>query len=288
MDSHVAAGAPEQGKARISAYSELVAEAEAASRGGERTGDRLEITIPAGPRLGDVVVEASAVSKGFGAVLLFEDMSFLLPPGAIVGVIGPEWRWQDNPVPHDRGIGDPDRGAMRIGDTVQLAYVDQSREELEAGKTVFEEAAGGQDRILVGGRELHGRAVPGQLRLQGQRPAEEGWRAPPAGSATGCSLAKVLRAGGNVLLLDEPTNDLDVDTLALWRRRSWPSRLRGRDQPRPVVPGPGGDPCAGLRGDSQVQWWEGNFSDYEADRHKRLGVDADQPHRIRYKPLVRG
>ena len=156
-----------KGKARISAYSELVAEAEAASRGGERTGDRLEITIPAGPRLGDVVVEASAVSKGFGAVLLFEDMSFLLPPGAIVGVIGPNGAGKTTLFRMIVGSETPDRGAMRIGDTVQLAYVDQSREELEAGKTVFEEAAGGQDRILVGGRELHGRAYLASFGFKG-------------------------------------------------------------------------------------------------------------------------
>jgi ATPase subunit of ABC transporter with duplicated ATPase domains len=277
-----------KGKARITAYSELVAEAEAASRGDERVAERLEITIPAGPRLGDVVVEASAVSKGFGAVLLFEDMSFLLPPGGIVGVIGPNGAGKTTLFRMIVRAETPDRGAMRVGDTVQLAYVDQSREELHADKTVFEEAAGGQDRILVGGREIHGRAYLASFGFKGSDQQKKVGEL-SGGERNRVHLAKVLRAGGNVLLLDEPTNDLDVDT------------LRALEEGLMAFPG-----CAvvishdrwfldrvathvlAFEGDSQVQWWEGNFSDYEADRRKRLGVDAEQPHRIRYKPLVRG
>jgi ATP-binding cassette ChvD family protein len=277
-----------KGKARITAYGDLVAEAEAASRGGERVAERLEITIPAGPRLGDVVVEASGVSKGFGAVLLFEDMSFLLPPGGIVGVIGPNGAGKTTLFRLIVGSETPDRGAMRVGDTVQLAYVDQSREELDAGKTVFEEAAGGQDRILVGGREIHGRAYLASFGFKGSDQQKNVGEL-SGGERNRVHLAKVLRAGGNVLLLDEPTNDLDVDT------------LRALEEGLLAFPG-----CAvvishdrwfldrvathvlAFEGDSEVRWWEGNFSDYEADRRKRLGVDADQPHRIRYKPLVRG
>jgi ATP-binding cassette ChvD family protein len=277
-----------KGKARITAYNDLVAEAEAATRGGDRVRERLEITIPPGARLGDVVVEATAVSKGFGDVLLIEDLSFLLPPGGIVGVIGPNGAGKTTLFRMMVGTEVPDGGALHLGDTVELAYVDQSRDELAAEKTVFEEAAGGQDRLLVGGREIHGRAYLASFGFKGSDQQKKVGEL-SGGERNRVHLAKVLRFGGNVLLLDEPTNDLDVDT------------LRALEDALLAFPG-----CAvvishdrwfldrvathvlAFEGDSQVRWWEGNFSDYEADRRKRLGIDADQPHRIRYKPLVRG
>jgi ATP-binding cassette ChvD family protein len=273
-----------KGKARITAYNELVAEAEAV----DRRADKLEITIPPGPRLGDVVVEVSAVSKGFGDRLLLEDMSFTLPPGGIVGIIGPNGAGKTTLFRMIVGTESPDEGELRLGETVQLAYVDQSRETLTADNTVFEEVAGGLDRIVVNGRELHGRAYLASFGFKGSDQQKKVGDL-SGGERNRVHLAKVLRAGGNVLLLDEPTNDLDVDT------------LRALEDALLAFPG-----CAvvishdrwfldrvathvlAFEGDSQVRWWEGNFSDYEADRHKRLGVDADQPHRIHYKPLVRG
>jgi ATP-binding cassette ChvD family protein len=277
-----------KGRARITAYNDLVAEAEAASREGDRVRERLEITIPPGARLGDLVVEAVSVSKGFEEVLLIEDLSFLLPPGGIVGVIGPNGAGKTTLFRMIVGTEAPDGGVLRTGDTVQLAYVDQSREELAADKTVFEEAAGAQDRILVGGREIHGRAYLASFGFKGSDQQKRVGDL-SGGERNRVHLARVLRSGGNVLLLDEPTNDLDVDT------------LRALEEGLLAFPG-----CAvvishdrwfldrvathvlAFEGDSRARWWEGNFSDYEADRRKRLGVDAEQPHRIRYKPLVRG
>jgi ATP-binding cassette ChvD family protein len=272
-----------KGKARITAYNQLVAEAEAA----EKRPDKLEITIPPGPRLGDLVIEADSVAKGYGDRLLFEDLSFLLPPGGIVGVIGPNGAGKSTLFRMIVGAEKPDSGEIRVGPTVSLAYVDQSRETLDAKNTVFEEVTGGQDRLLVGGREIHGRAYLSSFGFRGSDQQKNVGEL-SGGERNRVHLAKVLRSGGNVLLLDEPTNDLDVDTL-----RALEEGLLG-------FPG-----CAvvishdrwfldrvathvlAFEGESQVCWWEGNFSDYEADRRKRLGVEADQPHRIRYKPLVR-
>ncbi len=271
-------------KARITAYNQLVADSEAAERGP----DRLEITIPPGPRLGDLVVEVSNLTKGFATNLLIDDLSFLLPPGGIVGVIGPNGAGKTTLFRLITGAEEADSGTLRIGDTVSIAYVDQSRETLQADATVFEEVAGGQDRILVGGRELHGRAYVAAFGFKGSDQQKNVGEL-SGGERNRVHLAKVLRSGGNVLLLDEPTNDLDVDT------------LRALEDGLLAFPG-----CAvvishdrwfldriathvlAFEGDSQVRWWEGNFSDYEADRRKRLGVDADQPHRIKYKPIVRG
>ncbi len=272
-----------KGKARINAYNDLVAEAEAA----ERRADKLEITIPPGPRLGDRVVDAEGVTKGYGDRLLIDGLSFLLPPGGIVGVIGPNGAGKTTLFRMIVGDEKADAGSLTVGSTVSLAYVDQSRDTLTPDATVFDEITGGQDRIVVGQRELHGRAyVAGfgfkgsdQQKLVGQL---------SGGERNRVQLAKVLKAGGNVLLLDEPTNDLDVDTL-----RALEDGLLG-------FPG-----CAvvishdrwfldriathvlAFEGESEVRWFEGGFSDYEADRHQRLGTAADQPHRIRYKPLVR-
>jgi sulfate-transporting ATPase len=273
-----------KGKARVTAYHELVAEAEAT----ERRADKLEITIPGGPRLGNLVVETSGVAKGYGDRLLMEEVSFLLPPGGIVGVIGPNGAGKTTLFRMIVGMEVPDAGQLGVGETVQLAYVDQSRDQLSAEKTVFEEAAGGQDRIVVGHRELQGRAYVAGFGFKGSDQQKKVGEL-SGGERNRVQLAKVLRSGGNVLLLDEPTNDLDVDT------------LRALEDAVLAFPG-----CAviishdrwfldrvathilAFEGDSQVRWWEGNFTDYESDRRKRLGADADQPHRIRYKPLGRG
>ena len=273
-----------KGKARITAYNQLVADAEAA----EKQPDKLEITIPPGPRLGDMVIEADGVAKGYGDRLLFEDLSFLLPPGGIVGVIGPNGAGKTTLFRMIVGSEKPDSGDVRVGPSVSLAYVDQSRETLDPANTVFEEVTGGQDRLVVGGREIHGRAYLSSFGFKGSD-QQKNVGDLSGGERNRVNLAKVLRSGGNVLLLDEPTNDLDVDT------------LRALEEGLLAFPG-----CAvvishdrwfldrvathvlAFEGDSQAYWWEGNFSDYEADRHKRLGIEADQPHRIRYKPLVRG
>ncbi|HMC38773.1 MAG TPA: energy-dependent translational throttle protein EttA [Acidimicrobiales bacterium] len=273
-------------KARVTAYNELVASAEAAAS--DRSPEKLEITIPAGPRLGDVVVEVSDLVKGFGDRLLIDGLSFTLPPGGIVGVIGPNGAGKTTLFRMIVGTETPDGGSVRVGDTVSVAYVDQSRASLDPDRTVFEEVADGQDRLVVGNRELHGRAYVAGFGFKGSDQQKKVGDL-SGGERNRVHLAKVLRSGGNLLLLDEPTNDLDVDTL-----RALEDGLIG-------FPG-----CAvvishdrwfldrvathvlAFEGDSEVRWWEGNFSDYEADRHKRLGVSADQPHRIKYKPLVRG
>ncbi len=272
-----------KGKARINAYNQLVAEAEAADRGP----DNLEITIPVGPRLGDRVVDADGLVKGYGDRLLIDGLSFLLPPGGIVGVIGPNGAGKTTLFRMIVGEDKPDRGELEIGATVVLAYVDQSRDNLAADSTVFDEITGGVDRIVVGNRELHGRAYVSSFGFKGSDQQKKVGKL-SGGERNRVQLAKVLKSGGNVLLLDEPTNDLDVDT------------LRALEDALLEFPG-----CAvvishdrwfldriathvlAFEGDSEVRWWEGNFSDYEADRKKRLGVDADQPHRLRYKPLVR-
>ncbi len=272
-----------KGQARIRAFNDLVAEAEAA----ERRPDRLELTIPPGPRLGDQVVDAEAVTKGFGDRLLIDDLSFLLPPGGIVGVIGPNGAGKSTLFKMIAGAEKPDAGQLVVGPSVELAYVDQSRDELPAEATAYEAITGGVDRLVVGGRELHGRAYVASFGFKGSDQQKLVGQL-SGGERNRVQLAMVLRRGGNVLLLDEPTNDLDVDT------------LRALEEGLLAFPG-----CAvvishdrwfldriathvlAFEGDSQVRFFEGNFSDYEADRHKRLGIEADQPHRIKFKPLTR-
>ncbi|MGO9456334.1 MAG: energy-dependent translational throttle protein EttA [Acidimicrobiales bacterium] len=272
-----------KGKARITAFNDLVAEAESA----ERRPDRLELTIPPGPRLGDRVVDAEGVVKAYGDRLLIDGLSFLLPPGGIVGVIGPNGAGKTTLCRMIVGDEKPDAGTLEVGPTVVLGYVDQSRESLDPEATVFDEISGGAERIVVGRREIHARAYVSGFGFKGSDQQKKVGQL-SGGERNRVQLAKVLRSGANVLLLDEPTNDLDVDT------------LRALEDALVEFPG-----CAvvishdrwfldriathvlAFEGDSVVRWWEGNFSDYEADRTRRLGLEADQPHRLRYKPLVR-
>jgi sulfate-transporting ATPase len=272
-----------KGKARLSAFNELVAESEST----ERRADKLEILIPPGPRLGDVVVNALALTKGFDDRLLIEDLTFLLPPGGIVGIIGPNGAGKTTLFKMMIGAEQPDAGSIEVGATVSYAYVDQSRDDLNPDATVYDEISGGQEQMIVGNREIHARAYVASFGFKGSDQQKKVGEI-SGGERNRVQLAKVLRSGGNVLLLDEPTNDLDVDTL-----RALEDALLG-------FPG-----CAvvishdrwfldristhvlAFEDDAVVRWFEGNFSDYEAERHKRLGTDADQPHRMRYKPITR-
>jgi ATP-binding cassette ChvD family protein len=273
-----------KGKARLNAYEAMVAEAE---RSPERQ-DKLEISIPVGPRLGDVVIEADGLAKGYGDRLLFEGLTFTLPPNGIVGVIGPNGAGKTTLFRLITGEEGPDAGTLRIGPTVQLAYVDQSRDSLDPEHTVYEEITGGVDHLVVGGREIHGRAYVSGFNFKGSDQQKQVGQL-SGGERNRLHLAKTLVAGGNVLLLDEPTNDLDVDTLraleealldfagcavVISHDRWFLDRVSTH--------------VLAFEGDSAVRWFEGNFSDYEADRRRRLGHDADTPHRIRYKPLARG
>jgi ATP-binding cassette ChvD family protein len=272
-----------KGKARITAFDKLVAEAEAA----EDRPDKLQIVIPPGPRLGELVVEAEHLRKGYGDRLLIEDLTFSLPRGGIVGVIGANGAGKTTLFRMLAGGEGPDAGGLKVGPTVQFAYVDQSREALDPARTIYEEITGGVDHLKVGNREVHGRAYVAGFNFKGSDQQKKVGDA-SGGERNRVHLAKALLMGGNVLLLDEPTNDLDVDT------------LRALEDALVEFPG-----CAvvishdrwfldriathvlAFEGDSQVVWFEGNFSDYETDRRKRLGGDADQPHRIKYKRLTR-
>ncbi len=272
-----------KGKARLSAYDKLQNEAEAAERGP----DKLEITIPVGKRLGDTVIEVTNLSKAFGDRLLIEDLSFTLPRAGIVGIIGPNGAGKTTLFRMFTGQESADSGTVTVGDTVELAYVDQSRDSLDSDATVFEEITGGIEHMKVGNREIHGRAYCASFNFKGSDQQKRVGDL-SGGERNRVHLAKLLTTGGNVLLLDEPTNDLDVDT------------LRALEMALDNFPG-----CAvvishdrwfldriathvlAFEGDSQVRWFEGNFSEYEAWRHKELGGAADQPHRLKYKPLKR-
>jgi len=273
-----------KGKARLAAYEKLLAESQAADR---RT-DRLEVTIPPGPRLGDVVIEADHVTKGFGDRLLIDDLSFTLPRAGIVGVIGANGAGKTTLFRMITGAEAPDRGELRIGPTVQLAYVDQSRDSLSADRTVYEEITDGRDTLDIGGREVNGRAYVASFNFKGSDQQKQ-VAVLSGGERNRVHLAKVLKEGGNVLLLDEPTNDLDVDTL-----RALEDALESFAGCAVIISHDRwfldrvATHVLAFEGDSVVRWFEGNFSEYESYRHKELGAEADQPHRLKYKPLVRG
>jgi ATP-binding cassette ChvD family protein len=266
-------------KARLARFDEL------SSSDIQKRNETHEIYIPPGPRLGDIVIEADNISKAFGDKLLVNGLSFKLPPGGIVGIIGPNGAGKTTLFRMMAGLEKPDSGTLTLGQTVELAYVDQLRDDLDSKKTVFEEIAGGLDMITVGKYETPSRAYVGRFNFKG---ADQQKRIGDlsGGERNRVHLAKLLKTGGNVLLLDEPTNDLDVET------------LRALEEAILAFPG-----CAvvishdrwfldriathmlAFEGDSQVVWFEGNYEDYEADRHRRLGSDADNPHRLKYKKL---
>jgi energy-dependent translational throttle protein EttA len=271
-----------KGKARLNQYEQLLAE----DREHEKRAETNEIHIPSGPRLGDLVVETKDLRKGYGDNLLIEDLSFALPPGGIVGVIGPNGAGKTTLFRMIVGQEQPDAGTLRLGDTVKIAYVDQSRESLQGDMMVWEAISDGRDVVVLGSREIPARSYAAAFNFKG---ADQQKRVKDlsGGERNRVHLARTLKAGGNLLLLDEPTNDLDVDT------------LRALEEALLAFAG-----CAvvishdrwfldriathilAFEGNSQVVWFEGNYQAYEEDRHRRLGAEADQPHRIRYKRLT--
>jgi ATP-binding cassette ChvD family protein len=270
-------------KARLTHYEELLAEDQAVQ--GRR--DATQISIPPGPRLGDLVIEAQGLRKGYGDTLLMDDVNFLLPRGGIVGIIGPNGAGKTTLFRMIVGQERPDAGTLRVGETVVLAYVDQSREALNPDHTVWQEISdGGKETILVGKREVNSRAYAASFNLKGpdqQKKVQD----LSGGERNRLHLAKLLKSGGNVLLLDEPTNDLDVDTLRALEEalldfagcaviishdRWFLDRIATH--------------ILAFEGDSRVVWFEGNYQDYEADRRRRLGAEADRPHRIKYRKLI--
>ena len=269
-------------KARLSAYEELL------QQDGERRNDQLdELYIPSGPRLGDLVVEAKGVRKGYGENVLIEDLSFNLPRGGIVGVIGPNGAGKTTLFRMIVGQEKPDAGTLRLGETVQLSYVDQSRDALPADKNVWEAISEGNDLITLGKRQVPSRAYVSWFNFKGSD-QQKLVKDLSGGERNRVHMARMFKQEGNVLLLDEPTNDLDVDT------------LRTLEEALLAFPG-----CAviishdrwfldriathilAFEGDSEVVWFEGNYQEYEADRKRRLGAEADRPHRIKYRKLTR-
>jgi len=268
-------------KARIAAYEDLRAKA------ADRPVGTAQISIPPGERLGSVVIEAEGLSKGFENRLLIDNLNFRLPPGGIVGIIGPNGAGKTTLFRMITGEETPDSGALRLGDTVQLGYVDQSRDDLDDNKTVWQEISDGLDIIQLGKKEIQSRAYVSWFNFKGGDQQKKLGQL-SGGERNRVHLAKMLKSGANVILLDEPTNDLDVET------------LRALEDGLEDFPG-----CAvvishdrwfldriathilAFEGDSEVVWFEGNYSDYEEDRKRRLGAEADQPHRIKYKPLTR-
>jgi energy-dependent translational throttle protein EttA len=270
-----------KGKARLNAYEDLLREDTAQKI------DQVEIYIPPGPRLGDVVVEARGLRKAYGDQLLMEDVSFTLPRGGIVGVIGPNGAGKTTLFKMITGHETPDAGTLRLGETVQVGHVDQSRDALGADKTVWEEITGGVDEVELGKRAVASRAYVSWFNFKG-RDQQRKVGSLSGGERNRVHLAKLLKRGANLLLLDEPTNDLDVDTLraleeallsfagcavVISHDRWFLDRLATH--------------MLAFEGDSKVVWFEGNYQDYEADRHRRLGAEADQPHRIKYRKLTR-
>ncbi|MCP3867592.1 MAG: energy-dependent translational throttle protein EttA [Gammaproteobacteria bacterium] len=268
-------------KARLQRFDELQ------SQDFQKRNETNEIYIPPGERLGELVIEARGLRKSFGDTLLYEDLSFNLPQGGIVGIIGPNGAGKTTLFRMITGEEQPDGGEMRIGDTVQVAYVDQSRDALEDSKTAWEDVSGGQDIITVGRYELNSRAWLSRFNFKG---TEQQKRVGDlsGGERNRLHLAKLLQSGGNLLLLDEPTNDLDVETLRALEEAllAFPGCVVVISHDRWFL-----DRIAthilAFEGDSTTVWFEGNYADYEADRKRRLGADADQPHRIHYKRLER-
>ena len=268
-------------KARLNAYEALLAEDRNVKL------DQVQIHIPAGPRLGEVVVEAEGVRKSYGDRVLIDDLSFKLPRGGIVGVIGPNGAGKTTLLRMITGQEQPDEGALRVGETVQLAYVDQSREALDPEKNVWEEISGGIDQIPLGDRTVNSRAYVAGFNFKGTDQQTKVAKL-SGGERNRLHLAKLLRSGGNLLLLDEPTNDLDVDTL-----RALEEALLSFAGCAVVVSHDRwfldriATHVLAFEGESQVRWFEGNFEAYESFRHEQLGAEADRPHRITYKKLVR-
>ena len=270
-------------KARIERYEALLADA-----GPETRGETQELFIPAGPRLGDVVVRAEGVRKAFGDRLLMEDLSFDLPRGGIVGIIGANGAGKTTLFKMIVGKEKPDAGKLVVGDTVVPSYVDQDRDRPDPAKTVHDEISGGLDKIVLGKREIPSRAYVVDVQLQGRRTSRSAIGDLSGGEINRLHLARTLKKGGNVLLLDEPTNDLDVDTLraleealldfggcavVISHDRWFLDRIATH--------------ILAFEGESQTVWFEGNYQEYEADRKRRLGMEADQPHRIKYKTAGR-
>jgi energy-dependent translational throttle protein EttA len=269
-------------KARLQAYETMLAE------GGKERDGAAEIIIPQGPRLGDIVVQAEHLFKGYGDRLLIDDLNFSLPRGGIVGVIGANGAGKTTLFRMITGQEKPDQGALRVGETVQLAYVDQSRDSLDPKKNVWEEISGGAEQLTLGNRQMASRAYVASFNFKGSDQQKKVGDL-SGGERNRVHMAKLLQSGGNLLLLDEPTNDLDVDTLraledallsfagcavVISHDRWFLDRIATH--------------MLAFEGDSHVEWFEGNYQDYEADRKKRLGAAAEQPHRLRYKPLTRG
>jgi len=268
-------------KARINSYEALL------SQESEKRGRELEIYIPPGPRLGDLVIEAQRVNKAYGDNLLMESMSFALPPGGIIGVIGPNGAGKTTLFRMITGQEHADSGAFKIGSSVKLGYVDQSRDALDANKTIWEEISGGQDTIELGKRQMNSRAYVARFNFSGtDQQKKVGMLS--GGERNRVHLAKMLKEVANVLLLDEPTNDLDVNTM-----RALEEALENFAGCAVVISHDRwfldriATHILAFEGESQVVWFDGNYSEYEADRHARLGAAADQPHRIKYRHLTR-